>query len=110
MDLHAPHLDWVAVRPEVTLVVASIVVLLVGLVRHRSAQLLVPVGAIAGLLLAGWFTVDDFGARHASETAAGRAIGEWGGQVLVDSASNMVRVLVIVAGLATVLYAAWGRP
>jgi hypothetical protein len=38
MSLHAPELDWVAVRPEVTLVVTSIIVLLVALVRTRAAQ------------------------------------------------------------------------
>lgn len=107
--LHAPSIDWVAVRPELTLVAAAIVVLLVALVRSRTAQVAAAVIALGGLALAAAFTLHDFSHVHLATNAAGNTVGVWSGQLMSDSAANFARLLAMAAGVTCVFLSAWGR-
>lgn len=91
-----PHLDWIAIAPELLCAIMAIVVLLVGLSNSRVARGIIRVLTAATFVAAGTLAIGYFNDPH---------LGAFTDQIDADQLANLGRVLAAGCGLATVAIA-----
>lgn len=96
-----PTIDWLAIAPELTLLIGATILLMVAsFVRGRDRGLGTVIG-IASFAIAAGFAIAAWG------TAPVSTLGD---QVQIDQLTQAIRLLVAVAGILTILLAfGWGR-